>query len=138
MLARQMTADLQQIRDAIAPGGSAALESKGVSFGTLVRDADGSWDVSAVEGLVGSQPRQQRARTKPPSLVIRPFHQAGNVVSLRQFSNNAFNHHHGIQTTERFGDGTDPDGDGIHQRDDARRRHRGPALPGHPAGARAA
>jgi len=49
----------------------------------------------------------------PPNLVIRPFHQAGNVVSLRQFTNNAFNHHHGIQSTERFGIGTDPDGDGV-------------------------
>jgi CxxC motif-containing protein (DUF1111 family) len=35
------------------------------------------------------------------------------VVSLREFSNNAYNHHHGIQTTERFGMGTDPDGDGF-------------------------
>ncbi|MDX1644469.1 MAG: di-heme oxidoredictase family protein, partial [Thermoanaerobaculia bacterium] len=49
----------------------------------------------------------------PPSLIIRPFHQAGAVISLRQFTNNAFNHHHGIQTTERFGDGTDPDADGF-------------------------
>ena len=49
----------------------------------------------------------------PPSLIIRPFHQAGNVISIRQFSNNAFNHHHGIQSTERFGIGTDPDGDGF-------------------------
>jgi CxxC motif-containing protein (DUF1111 family) len=49
----------------------------------------------------------------PPSLVIRPFHQASNVISLRQFTNNAFNHHHGIQSTERFGKGTDPDGDGV-------------------------
>ena len=32
MLARQMTADLQAIRDGLAPGGSAALMSKGVSF----------------------------------------------------------------------------------------------------------
>jgi len=46
-------------------------------------------------------------------LIIRPFHQAGNVISLRQFSNNAFNHHHGIQTTERFGIDTDADGDGF-------------------------
>src|SRR5207244_10024170 len=38
---------------------------------------------------------------------------AGNVVSIRQFSNNAFNHHHGIQSTERFGKDTDPDGDGV-------------------------
>jgi CxxC motif-containing protein (DUF1111 family) len=32
---------------------------------------------------------------------------------LRQFTNNAFNHHHGIQATERFGVDTDPDGDGV-------------------------
>jgi len=44
-------------------------------------------------------------------LIIRPFHQVGNVISLRQFTNNAYNHHHGIQTNERFGTGTDPDGD---------------------------
>ncbi|HUU34682.1 MAG TPA: di-heme oxidoredictase family protein, partial [Vicinamibacterales bacterium] len=51
--------------------------------------------------------------TAPPSLIVRPFHQAGSVISLRQFTNNAFNHHHGIQSTERFGRGTDPDGDGV-------------------------
>ena len=49
----------------------------------------------------------------PPSLIIRPFHQAGRVVSLREFTNNAFNHHHGMQSVERFGTDTDPDGDGI-------------------------
>ena len=47
-----------------------------------------------------------------PNLILRPFHQAARVVSLREFSNNAYNHHHGIQSTERFGFGTDPDGDG--------------------------
>jgi len=35
------------------------------------------------------------------------------VISLRQFTNNAFNHHHGIQTEERFGIGVDADGDGF-------------------------
>jgi hypothetical protein len=51
--------------------------------------------------------------THPPSLIIRPFHQAGVVISLRQFTNNAFNHHHGIQSAERFGVGVDADGDGF-------------------------
>jgi CxxC motif-containing protein (DUF1111 family) len=32
---------------------------------------------------------------------------------LRQFSNNAFNHHHGMQAEERFGLNADPDGDGF-------------------------
>jgi len=49
----------------------------------------------------------------PPDLIIRPYHQASNVISVRQFTNNAFNHHHGIQSEERFGSGTDPDGDGF-------------------------
>ncbi len=110
MLARQMTADLQGIRDGIAPGGAAPLESKGVSFGSLARGGDGSWDTSAVEGLPGNS-LGTSGPDSPPSLLIRPFHQAGAVVSLREFTNNAFNHHHGIQTIERFGAGTDPDGD---------------------------
>ena len=51
--------------------------------------------------------------TAPPTLVVRPFHQASNIVSLRQFSTNAFNHHHGMQAEERFGLNADPDGDGF-------------------------
>jgi hypothetical protein len=43
----------------------------------------------------------------PPTLLIRPWHQAGNSVSLRDFTNTSFNHHHGIQSTERFGANTD-------------------------------
>jgi hypothetical protein len=35
------------------------------------------------------------------------------VISLRQFTNNAFNHHHGMQSEERFGSGVDADGDGF-------------------------
>jgi hypothetical protein len=69
MLARQMTEELQHVRDTIKRG--------------------------------------------PPSLVIRPWHQASNVVSIREFTNNAYNHHHGIQSIERFGLDTDPDGDGF-------------------------
>ena len=108
MLARQMTADLQAIRNATPPGGSQPLVTKGVSFGTIARFADGSWNVSSVAGIPASSLVPNGSAT-PPSLIIRPFHQAGRVVSLREFSNNAFNHHHGIQSTERFGIGTDPD-----------------------------
>ena len=112
MLARQITAELRTQRDALAPGQAAELVSSGVAFGRLARRADGSWDVSAVEGLPAPSLRSDGPE-QPPSLVIRPFHQAGAVVSLREFSNNAFNHHHGIQSVERFGAG-DPDGDGFH------------------------
>jgi cytochrome c peroxidase len=112
MLAREMTAELQATRDTLKLGETKPLVAKGVSFGKLTRRKDGSWDISAVEGL----PRASIVAPTPvtrPSLIIRPWHQAGNVVSLREFTNNAFNQHHGMQPTERFGEGTDPDGDGI-------------------------
>ena len=108
MLARQITADLQAIRDTIPVGGSAKLVSKGVSFGVLARTGVNNWNTAGVTGL----PAPSLAGN-PPNLIVRPFHQAGAVISLRQFTNNAMNHHHGIQPTERFGADTDPDGDGF-------------------------
>ena len=112
MLARQITAELRAIRDATGPGVASPLTSKGISFGFIARGADGSWDVSRVAGLP-RQALQSSGPDDPPSLVIRPFHQSGSVVSIREFTNNAFNHHHGMQAAERFGSNTDPDGDGF-------------------------
>jgi Di-haem oxidoreductase, putative peroxidase len=112
MLARQMTAQMQAIRDSIAPGTAKALVASGVSFGTLARNADGTWNTSGVQGL----PPASLATTgsaQPPSLLIFPFSQAGAFISLRQFTNTAFNQHHGIQSEERFGVGVDADGDGF-------------------------
>lgn len=111
MLSRQITTDLRNIRDSILPGGAAELTSKGISFGILARKEDGSWNTSEVTGLLASSLASTDA-SNPPSLIIKPYHQAGGVTSLREFTNNAYNHHHGIQTTERFGISTDPDGDG--------------------------
>jgi len=112
MLARQMTADLQAIRDGLGAGQSAPLMSKGVSYGTLARNVDGTWDLSAVEGLAAPSVRSTGAGD-PPNLIVRPWHQASAVISLRQFTNNAMNHHHGMQSSERFGLGVDGDGDGF-------------------------
>jgi hypothetical protein len=112
MLARQMTAELQAQRDTIRPGETKAMRAKGISFGKLTRRLDGIWDVGELEGL----PRASVVSPTPvdrPSLIVRPWHQASNVVSLREFANTALNQHHGIQTTERFGVETDPDGDGF-------------------------
>jgi cytochrome c peroxidase len=112
MLARQMTEELQRVRDSIKLGETKELVAKGIHFGRLTLTKEGLWDTSKVEGL----PRLSLLSTgsnNPPTLVIRPWHQAGNVVSIREFTNNAYNQHHGIQSTERFGVDTDPDGDGF-------------------------
>lgn len=97
LLARGMTAELQAtraraIQDAQRTGQAVTrpLITKGVHFGRITAFADGSVDTSRVEGV-------------DPDLVIRPFHQSGGVVSIREFTVNAMNHHHGMQAVERFG-----------------------------------
>lgn len=107
MLAREMTAELIAIREsakqtALAGGEPVTrdLTAKGVSFGRITVLPDGKIDPSEIDGVDWD-------------LIIKPFHQKGAVVSLRQFTNNAMNHHHGMQSVERFGAGTDPDQDGV-------------------------
>lgn len=112
MLARQITADLQALRDAIPAGGKARLVSKGVSFGILSRTPVGAWDTSQVEGLPETSTFSNDAK-QPPSLIVQPFHQVGAVTSLREFTINALDFHHGIQAVERFDSNTDVDHDGI-------------------------
>jgi hypothetical protein len=112
MLARQITVELQQLRSSIRVGQTKELIAKGIHFGSLALNRNGTWDTSKVEGL-GRLSLVSGVSVAPPSLVIRPWHQASNVVSIREFSVNAFNQHHGIQATERFGIDTDPDGDGF-------------------------
>ncbi len=112
MVARQMTEELQRTRDRLKLGETTELIAKGIHFGKLTLTKQGLWDVSKVEGL--PRPSLLSGGThNPPTLVVRPWHQAGNVVSIREFTNNAYNQHHGLQPTERFGRDTDPDGDGF-------------------------
>jgi hypothetical protein len=59
--------------------------SKGVGYGRLARRGDGTWDVSGVEGIPASSLVTAGA-AGPPSLIIRPFHQSGTVISIRQFT----------------------------------------------------
>src|SRR5215468_8814342 len=99
MLAREMTAELLALRqlaiDTARQTGTdntVSLSAKGVLFGQLTARPDGSVDTSKVEGV-------------DPDLVIKPFHQKGVVNSVRVFTVNAFNHHHGMQAVERFGIG---------------------------------
>ncbi len=97
LLAREMTADLHRLRDNTAQDAraqrqtvSVELVTKGVSFGRLSVSPAGFADVSNVRGI-------------DQDLVVRPFSQKGVIVSLREFTVNASNHHHGMQAEERFG-----------------------------------
>ncbi|VAW15993.1 FIG00740933: hypothetical protein [hydrothermal vent metagenome] len=97
LLAREMSRDLgdlrtKALRDAAASGQPVriALQTKGVSFGHLTAMPDGLVDLKDIDGV-------------DTDLVIRPFTQKGVITSLRQFTINAMNQHHGMQADERFG-----------------------------------
>jgi len=100
MLAREMTEDLQaQFRALPSVAGTYTLSTKDVDFDVTIDD---SKSIIESEGI-------------DPDLIVKPFHQAGKVISLREFSTNAMNHHHGMQAEERFdlnpAKGFDPDFD---------------------------
>ena len=97
LLAREMTTDLRAQRQALlkkarqsGEPATAELTSKGVSFGSITAGSDGTLDVSKLDGI-------------DDDLTLRPFSQKGVFASLRQFTVNAMNAHHGIQPSERFG-----------------------------------
>ncbi|MFK8033053.1 MAG: di-heme oxidoredictase family protein [Hyphomicrobiales bacterium] len=97
LLAREMSADLHTIRrKALATARSLGdehrvrLESKGIRFGWITAKPDGLLELREIDGV-------------DTDLVIRPFSQKGVMTSLRQFTVNALNHHHGMQSEERFG-----------------------------------
>jgi hypothetical protein len=111
MLAREMTADMQDLRAEARVRASAAradyrvsLKTKSIDFGYLVAHPDGTLDVSDVRGV-------------DADLVVKPFGVKGVAVSLREFTLFALNQHHGIEAVERFGwprtGSTDFDGSGV-------------------------
>jgi hypothetical protein len=79
-LATEMSADVAKIRDGAVLDARrsgrpvrAALESKGVSFGTLTARPDGTVDASAVEGI-------------DPDLVLKPFGWKGHQATIRDMA----------------------------------------------------
>ena len=68
----------------------ADLVTKGVRFGSIVAHPDGIVDLDAIDGV-------------DADLIVRPFSRKGVFTSLRQFTINALNIHHGMEAVERFG-----------------------------------
>jgi hypothetical protein len=96
LLAKEMSADLQVQRDAALAEAESldqpvtrALSSKGVSFGSITADPDGTLDTTTVEGV-------------SEDLRVRPFHAKGHDATIRIFTRDALNRHHSIQATERL------------------------------------
>jgi len=97
LLAREITADLKAergkaLKEAAEKGAPVRtkMSSKGIDYGWLTVSPDGMVNMSELSGV-------------DMDLVIRPFSQKGVMTSLRQFTVNALNQHHGMEAVERFG-----------------------------------
>ncbi len=94
MLADEITSDLRQLRSQLvaqarASGAavSTVLNSKGISYGTLIALPDGSLDTSHVVGV-------------DPDLRVRPFFAHGGKISIREFIVGALNDEMGLQAVD--------------------------------------
>jgi hypothetical protein len=95
LVGNEMTADLQALKaqaDA-NPGTPVDLVTKGVSFGRLTANGDGTYDTSEVVG-VNSDP------SSSTFLCIQPFGRKGDNITTRTFDQGALAFHHGMQANE--------------------------------------
>lgn len=100
MLAKEMTADLQTLLGVArsSPAGTVvALETHGVSFGSLVSLGGGEVDLSGVEGV---GPADRSGVAAEQVLVVRPFGRKGDNFSMRDFDRGAMQFHFGMQPVE--------------------------------------
>jgi Di-haem oxidoreductase, putative peroxidase len=94
MLADEMTSDMRAIRSQAATSAKQSgrsvtlpLLSKGVSFGSITGNPDGSIDTSQVQGVNSD-------------LRIRPFFTNGGTISMREFIVGALNAEMGLQAVD--------------------------------------
>ena len=107
VLAEEMTAELQELRDegieeAAKEGKSVTvtLTTKGVNFGALRVRPDGTLITHRIQGV-------------DEDLIVRPYQWKGNFASARQFNIDAAHQELGMQGQEVAGIDVDGDGDGI-------------------------
>jgi hypothetical protein len=94
MLADEMTSDLRAIRAGAATMATSSgapvtrgLKSKGVSFGSITSNPNGTFDTSGVQGV-------------DPDLRVRPFFAQGSSFSMREFLVGAFKDEMGLEAVD--------------------------------------
>lgn len=117
ILAEEMTADLQRIREdarqaacATGKSGPRALVANGISYGTL--SATRLPGRHCKVAFDSDDPKTSKLRGISPDLVIKPFQWKGVVAFIRDFARGASHNELGMQAVELAGHGRDGDGDG--------------------------
>jgi len=93
-LGDEITTTLRAIKNdasnsAVASGAPVTrpLVAKGINYGTIVANADGTFDTSGVQGV-------------DPDLRVRPFFAQGGTISIREFLVGAFNAEMGMESPD--------------------------------------
>jgi len=93
MLGDEITSDLRALRDDAVAGARqshhpviVALESKGISYGSITANPDGSLDTSKLSGV-------------DPDLRVKPFFAEGSAFSIRQFIVGALHNEMGLEAS---------------------------------------
>ena len=95
MLADEITTDLRSLRDSAALEARSSgkpvrklLASKGIDYGAIIANPDGSFDTSGVSGV-------------DPDLRVRPLFAHGGATSIREFILGAMNNEMGMQCVDQ-------------------------------------
>src|SRR6185295_2475855 len=94
MIADEITADLRAIKAQVIADAASRhrsvtkpLRSKGINFGTITANPDGSLNTANVQGV-------------DPDLRVRPFFHHGGTISIREFVVGALNAEMGLQAVD--------------------------------------
>ena len=106
LVAKEMTLDLQEIKaraENAVLGTEFALVTKGVSFGKVISNGDGTLVLEI----------DSNGHAIDEDLVVRPFGRKGEFATIRDFDIGAVQFHFGMQPSEVVGQGVDDDGDEV-------------------------
>jgi len=108
-LSNEMTTDLQAQIAAAPAGATTPLSTKGVSFGSITKDAAGDIVVDGDGVAVGVEGTFDSVAASPNFMVVAPFGRKGSEKTSRTFDEGALSFHMGM----RVDGGIDHDGDNV-------------------------
>jgi len=109
LVSNEMTIELQAQLAAAPAAATTALSAKGISFGSITKDAAGEIIVDGEGNALGAEGTFDLKPDSPDFLVVAPFGRKGDAKTTRTFDVGALSFHMGMAVD----DGVDHDNDGV-------------------------
>jgi len=108
-VSNEMTIELQTQIAAAPANATTALTAKGISFGSITKDAAGEIIVDGNGNAIGAEGTFDLHAASPDFMVVAPFGRKGDAKTTRTFDVGALSFHMGMAVDG----GVDHDGDGV-------------------------